>query len=105
MVSEKRGELRFAFQRGDAIELGLQGRDAFLLDSIGVHAGGVEVADLLLVGSPLCAARSSLVQHDLKLVLGVLGDHGPGAEAGAVIRNGIKLGELPASELEEIDAW
>ena len=41
-------QLGLVFQPGDAVELGLQRRDAGLVDGVLIHAGGVVVADFLL---------------------------------------------------------
>ena len=63
-AGEKLGQLIFAFERGNAIELRLQRFQSLLVDSVHVHAGGIRVADLLFIGSaagPPAAAFSSMV--------------------------------------------
>ena len=49
-LAQEGGDLFAILDGGDAVELRLERREAARVDGIGVHAGGVVVADLLLRG-------------------------------------------------------
>ena len=88
----------------DLVEEGLDGGEALLVDEGGVHAGGVVVADFLLVGSAGRVGRGVLGEDAVEL-LGV--DVCEGVElvdAGLVGGNGMVLGEVAAGELVEVVA-
>ena len=54
-MRDQRGQLGFALKRGNAVELGLERRDALAVYRRSIHARGVLVADLLFVdGAGAC---------------------------------------------------
>ena len=77
-AGEQFGQLVFALEGGNAIELRLQRFQSLLVDGVHIHAGGVGVADLLLIRSAAGAARGGLFQHGVQDVFGVVGNHGAG---------------------------
>ncbi len=88
----------------DLIEKRLDGSEALLVDERGVHAGGVVVADLLLVG---CAGRvgRGVLGEDAVELLGI--DVVEGVElvdAGLVGGDGVAGGEVAAGVLVEVGA-
>ena len=103
-AGEQFGQLVFAFERGDAIELRLQRFQSLLVDGVHIHAGGIGVADLLLIRSAAGAASGGFFQHGVQDVFGVIGNHGAGAVSGTIVRNRIQLGKIAAGVLEEIGA-
>ena len=88
---------------GDAVELRLDRLDAGGFDLLGVHASGVEIADLLLDGARrrvliLGGGFENLAQNLLILVLQLV----EAAPAGILGLNGIALDPAAAGELEKV---
>ena len=69
-----------------------------------VHAGGVGVANLLLIRGAAGAACGGFFQHRVQNVFGMVGNDGAGAVGGSIVRDGIEFGKVAAGILEEIGA-
>ena len=104
VVREEIGQLLLAAQRRDAVKFWLQWLEAFGVDRIFIHAAGVVVADLLLVGGALRARLGSLVEQVLQNVLCVVVDHRELVVRRPVGRNGVELVEVSARVLIKVDA-
>ena len=103
-AGEEFGQFVFALESCNAIKLHLQRRQSLLVDGVHIHAGGVGVANLLLVGSAAGAARGGFFQHGVQDVFGMVGDHGAGAVGGTIVRDGIEFRKIAAGVLEKIGA-
>ncbi len=102
-LAGERGEVGLG-DGADLIEEGLDGSEALLVDERGIHAGGVVVADFLLVGSAVGIGRGVFGEDAVEL-LGV--DVVEGVElvdAGLVGGDGIVGGEVAAGVLVEVGA-
>jgi hypothetical protein len=100
-TTNERGEALGVLKRGDAIESRFDGLETFLLDEIGIHAGGVEVAVFLL---QLCfGIFGSGVEFLPQQVTIALTEQGEGASpADLVGGKGILLDPVAARVLIEV---
>ena len=103
IVGQERCSSVLSVEGGDAVELGLQRLQACRLDCVGVHAGGVVIADLLFIRSATGATGGCSFEHGMQDALGVLGDHGAGAVSRPITGDRIELGEIAAGVLGKID--
>src|SRR5690606_23384690 len=95
-------DLGVGLQGGDAVQARLDRRQAGRLDRRLVHAGGEEIADLLLhaAGRPLAVGGGlgDLVLHFQR----TLAEHGEGAPGGAVARHRVGGQPLAVDEAVEV---
>src|SRR5437016_11919780 len=90
--------------RGHAVELGLEWSNSLFIDRLLIHAGAVEVADLLINGVPPGAADGSLLQNaafDVEIALVELREALPRRTVGGDL--GL-LHPIAAGELVEVHA-
>ena len=91
--------------RASISEVGLDGGEALLLDGVGVHAGVVVVADLLLVGGAGGAVVVAAFSRMPREVLGVDVEEGGELVVGALVGgDGVVGGEAAAGEFVEVVA-
>ena len=103
-MSDERGQLLPGLESGDAIQFRLDGGQAALVDGIGIHAGGVVVADLLLVGAS-GGVRGCRFFDDLMQRLGVeLEKVGELIELRQIGGDGMQFCEVAAGVLIEVAA-
>jgi len=78
------GELRSRLDGGDAVELGLDGGEAALVDGGRVHERGVEVGDAASIGVRGSVGFRCIGDDAGDLLVGAVGHEVEGAERGAV---------------------
>jgi len=108
-VGKQRGKLGGGGKGGDAVKLGLEGRNAELVDGGRVHATGVLVADLLFVGAtrvfvagPAGCGRGGLLQNLPQVEAVEFMEFGKAAVGGLVRRQGIALEPAIATVAVEV---
>jgi hypothetical protein len=102
-VSDESGQVLFRAEGGDAIELGLDGGQATLVDGVGVQAAGVVVADLLLVGAGSGVGGRGFFD-DFVQSLGIeLEEIRELIELRQIGGNGVQFGVVAAGVLIEVD--
>ncbi len=82
--AESVGELRSRLDGGDAVELGLDGGEAALVDGGRVHERGVEVGDAASIGVRGSVGFGCIGDDAGDLLVGAVGHEVEGAERGAV---------------------
>jgi hypothetical protein len=94
-VGQQRRQFRLVLQRGDLGQLGVQRRDAQLLQAGFVHEAGVEVADALRVGALGRVAGGDFLDDAAQLRQGVFLQLVEGAPARLVGRDLVVCSHLP----------
>ena len=98
------GEPGFTGSFGDAIELGPDGGDALRLDTLFIHAGGVGIADELLIGGASGFIDCGFFENGLQGFAIAELEFIEAAPAGLIGRNGIALHPGAAGVLIKIVA-
>ncbi len=103
-VCQERGEFILGFKRGNAIQFRLKRFQTLPVDGVGVGAGGVKVANFLLVCGAVRTSRRRFFEKAAQDALGLIEQHVEVPVAGVVRGHGMELAEIAAGVLIEIHA-
>src|SRR5579864_6400360 len=101
-MSQQCSQLLLIFDRGNPVEFWLERPQPLLIDRCAIHASGVVVANLLLVGRTIRSWGRRLFEHVMQDVLVMVVENCAGAVSRTIVRNRIVLGEIPARILKEV---
>ena len=101
---QQAGDLLHGPESGDLLQRRLEGSDSKLLHRRFVHAGGEEVADLLLYRRPSGTALGRFLEDSPEELLVLVGQLAVDAPARLIGRNGVPLHPAAAAELVELHA-
>ena len=103
-VGQQTGKVRFGFKRIDAVQFRLNRSNAFAFNRSFIHAGGVEVANLLLNGAAVRTFSSGFLQDVAQDEAVAFSQFGVTSIGGLVAGHGILLEPSSTGILVEITA-